>query len=685
MLDEHKSYGGSTCCSTEINSDQGASSDPTSPNYAPRLVPPKHKRANSWPLSPNDLNKQSSFIKNLVAERNILNYITIEPVTFLAVFALFIELPSLQDLVYTKICIDTISTNDFIQTSQGSQIITNQLLYSQTDLPTNFTNHDPSSVVNLPNLNGRIKDIVNKNDNDHDSFTLDDDHYNEMIFLCDKTTKTNFSAHYRNQIESKQQTFWLIFQLTISILCALTAPFWGSISDRVGRLMPIHVALGCTCLANCVHLFAGILISTGHNSFYSLQWLYVPAVIIGLSGGQAVILINSFSFISDITSVESRSKRILVLEIIQNIAHTIAWLLSKYIMGLSLSGELQLIWFNRHFVAFVTCIISYLIGFLYSHLSLKRRRIHMFLNNFEREQLEYAASNETISTNVLDLYKKSPMLRAQSPETRLQPSSTVGIAINVGPNETCNATNTAHAIATNGMSNSVETLEADNVPLCSVLWTLEHYYQTLKTLTKKRDSRTVILLLLLCGFISYTYLSITLSLLYIHLRTEPFNFTTRDYANWMLRVSLLQGLSLIGLSVCMKLVKSWNIPDPLVASLGFLSKCLGLATIGFSQSAQLIHWVPLMLIFSEFTMPPIRSLISKLVVKEELGKIYSCQSALSSFCIVVSNVTFYIAWQSVGQQLFYRICFFGVAILHLSGALVMIYIYTRLRQRSIIV
>lgn len=637
-----------TCNSSQNNCDRLSQSNSTTN----RQIPPRRLP---------QLNDQSTFVRSLTTTRSSIPYVTIEPVTFLSVLALFIEFPSLQDLLYTKICLQYFPEPDSDDIKMNPSINYTSISAFTRQSRHQLNTNDSTNYQLLMYNNAR-------NDDNYETLV-------SRIRICDQSDKTSLNQNIRIQIEIEQQTCWLIFQITIGFLCALTAPFWGGVSDKIGRLLPLNLAILSAILANGVYLIAGVLICIDKHELFPMGCFYITAVLIGLSGGQAVVLVNSFGFISDITSNESRSKRIVVLETIQNIAHTCGWLLSRIVTTLPIfikKGSSSF-YKNRHIEAFSLSMTLNILAILYSIISLRHHKFHRFLNNFEREQQAAATQNSPIDTISESITRTHDVNSEQTTNSRVFRVSYHGEA----------RMRSLQSNGQNDLDSSLEALEPHR-PCWKSVWTFEHYRQTFVTLTKSRDSRCTILLLILCGFISYTYLTITLSLLYIYLTASPFKFETASYSIWNMINSILQGATLIGLSISMKLIKRWDLPDPLIGSLGFLSKALGLLAIGLAKTDKMIYWISLILIFSELTMPPIRSLLSKLVVKDEIGKVFACLSALTSICIVSSNVIFYVAWKSLRQENFYRLIFIGVASLHFGCFVIMLYIHNQLRNRAFI-
>lgn len=615
------------------------------------------------------------------APKKFFNYVTIEPLAFLAILALYIEFPSIQDLIYTKICLQVVAghpnlTSIYRLRAMSSANIAQSL--SDTTLRPNIIDFSisPLSATNFTQIvlptYGRIKP-ANSSANDLQQvnpatnalpteYLGDNDSYDHL--LCDRLNKTAIPKDIRQKIADGDSLFWFKYQVIICLLCTLSSPYWGGMSDRIGRLIPLNVPIVMSVLSNLISLIFGLLISMNSHTLFRVEWLYLGAVMVGISGGQAVVIINSFSFISDNSSSESRSKRVAVLESVIYLSHSFGFYITKYIMSLGLASPTHP-WFNRHFVAFTSCILLNLICVLYSIIKLRHHKFHRFLNNFEREQREasdfssaggnFSRINTTVSSNGCDAGMSSTdRLRELTSST---PDDLDGPIVRA--DRSWNSWNT--------------------------LLTFKYYKETYETTTKPRESRSMILLLLLCGFISAMCLTSLMSLLYIYLHMDPFNWTTSQYSSWNSITSITRGMALVGLTICMKFVASWNVPDPLVAAIGFLSKGAGLLMIALAQSSSVINWSLLVFIPSEFSMPPIRSLLSKLVVREEVGKIYSCLGAIQSICFLIGNIIFYLAYTSLELQNFFGLSFLIVGCFQFVAVFIMLIIYTTLRRKMLII
>lgn len=648
---------------------------------------------------PSDIARQIQFIESMSVKKRFFSHITVEPVAFLAILALYIEFPSIQDLIYTKICLQVVSNHPVNLAS--NRLLPHQLLNStqapvmlstlssstndesnpvrsnisqagvinfKVDSQMAYLNGSLSSTLAPPNSNGRIGSGENMNQihiQPLDTSYLLGNSPNAHL-LCDRMNKSAAPSSVRQEIADEVSLFWLKYQILVCLLCAISCPYWGGISDQVGRLIPMNTSILAAALSNVISLAFGMLISLNSHQLFRVEWLYIGGAMIGVAGGQAVLIVNAFGFLSDNTTSEARSKRVMVMESVIFVAHSVGFLASKYIMKLGLSS-IEKPWLNRHFVAFSACVLLNLLSFLYSICKLRHHKFHRFLNNFEREQQEATFANASSSTLAT---VDSRSNHANNGETGMVSSERLRELTASTPDD---------------LDGPIAKSDKRWSNTWSILFTLKYYSQTFDTATKERDSRSIILLLLLCGFFSAMSLATLMSLLYVYLKMDPFNWTTSQYSAWNSYGSMSRGVALIGLTICMRFIKGWNVPDALVAALGFLSKGAGLLMIALANSSAIVFWSLVALTPSEFSLPPIRSLLSKLVARDELGKVYSCLAAIQSICFLIGNVAFYLAYNTLDMQNFFQLSFIVVAGFQFAAVIIMLIVDTTLRRRVMII
>lgn len=635
--------------------------------------------------------RQTQFIRALSAPKGFINTVAIEPLAFLAIIAFCIEFPSTQDLIYTKVCLQLVSnepdstfaisnrvpilnrsvelnsTQQTIRDESPSKIFTNVTLELLDSFEGNLSQPLPK--------NGRIQQPTERQPNLQPQSYTNNLNFSRDFSLCYNMNRSVIPMRIRQEIADKNSYIWLKYQLIICFLCALSSPYWGGVSDRIGRIVPLNVPILMSTLSNLISLVFGLIISSQAYNQVRVEWLYLGAVLMGLSGGQAVVIVSAFSFISDNTISENRSKRITILESVIYLAHSLGFYLTKHLMSIDF-GSSSKPWLNRHFVAFSSSILLTIICILYSIMKLRHQKFHRFLNNFEREQQENFEVDSVFPSNSNCSLGTGGSMEKICPKNRVSSGTSV-VANSERPRELTLST-------PDDLDGPVARADKSWTDWGSIL-TFKYYKQTFVTATRRRMFRSLILSLLFCGFISAMSLASLLSLLYIYLHSDPFNWTTSQYSSWNSKSAITRGIALVSLTICMKFVKGWNVPDPIVAAIGFLSKGTGLIMIALAKSYTLIDWVLLAFVLSEFSMPPLRSLLSKLVAKEEVGKIYSCLAAMQSACFLVGNIVFYLAYTSLDLQNFFRLSFLIVGIFQYTAVIILLLTYNSLRHKAMLV
>ncbi|RWS23890.1 Proton-coupled folate transporter-like protein [Leptotrombidium deliense] len=170
---------------------------------------------------------------------------------------------------------------------------------------------------------------------------------------------------------------------------------------------------------------------------------------------------------------------------------------------------------------------------------------------------------------------------------------------------------------------------------------LDHFRKVMKTVFQKRDSaykRPKILLLMICGMISVIAIAAQTSILFPFLKNLGWESSLYGYYSGLM--NLVNGISLVVILplACKYLPHFFS--DAIIAIFGFCSKAAGLLLLGFSTSTALVFVTPIVFLFNEFTMPPIRSLLSKLVNDDEKGRIFAFLSACQNVAQFFGTLAF---------------------------------------------
>lgn len=100
-----------------------------------------------------------------------------------------------------------------------------------------------------------------------------------------------------------QNTFNYYQSLMASILPLLVILFAGSISDQYGRKLPMVTVLGGFVM------FAVIYIITALNPLWPVEVLYAATIAVNATGSWVVFNMAVYSYLADITTTETRTKR----------------------------------------------------------------------------------------------------------------------------------------------------------------------------------------------------------------------------------------------------------------------------------------------------------------------------------------------------------------------------------------
>ncbi len=100
-----------------------------------------------------------------------------------------------------------------------------------------------------------------------------------------------------------QNTFNYYQRLLGSLLPVLVILFAGSISDHYGRKLPMAIVLGGYVV------FALVYVATAINPSWPVEVLFAASVMLSLTGTWCVFQMAVYSYLTDITTIETRTKR----------------------------------------------------------------------------------------------------------------------------------------------------------------------------------------------------------------------------------------------------------------------------------------------------------------------------------------------------------------------------------------
>ncbi|CAD5117306.1 DgyrCDS6093 [Dimorphilus gyrociliatus] len=172
------------------------------------------------------------------------------------------------------------------------------------------------------------------------------------------------------QRNASMKMFWLnLSMMGPSIVATL---FYSSYSDSIGRKLPLCLPI----FGLAVHYISMFLVT--HFSA-DIRWLYIPFLFEGCMGGSVTFIAAAFSHLSDRTTTEQRSFRIIVMDFCMGFTSALMNLLSGYIIeGLTYSYTFLLL-----FAISVLCLI-YSLVFISETIKRESEAKHKIWKNIKR-------------------------------------------------------------------------------------------------------------------------------------------------------------------------------------------------------------------------------------------------------------------------------------------------------------
>lgn len=169
---------------------------------------------------------------------------------------------------------------------------------------------------------------------------------------------------------------------------------------------------------------------------------------------------------------------------------------------------------------------------------------------------------------------------------------------------------------------------------------LHHVMSMGRTVTRPRENnyRFVLILLLVSSLmLSYGTAAITyITMSFVQL--PPLRWDSTNYSFFHGQLIAVQGCAIVfGLPVCLRF---FRMKDTTSGFLGALSRFCGLFWMSIASRAWMMYFTVFVLSMSEFAMPSIRSIISKIVGPNEKAQVFAFMSALQSFAFMTGSLLF---------------------------------------------
>ncbi len=141
-----------------------------------------------------------------------------------------------------------------------------------------------------------------------------------------------------------QNNFSYYQSLTASLLPVLIILFAGSISDQYGRKLPMIVVLGGFVV------YASIYIIMILNPSWPVEVLYAASIAVNATGSWVVFNMAVYSYLADITAIETRTKRM-------------GWMDAIWYMGGPI-GTMMGVWLYRSYGYIAVFAVSAVLWFI---------------------------------------------------------------------------------------------------------------------------------------------------------------------------------------------------------------------------------------------------------------------------------------------------------------------------------
>ncbi|ODM92375.1 Proton-coupled folate transporter [Orchesella cincta] len=166
-----------------------------------------------------------------------------------------------------------------------------------------------------------------------------------------------------------------------------------------------------------------------------------------------------------------------------------------------------------------------------------------------------------------------------------------------------------------------------------------HCLSAVKTVVKKRENgkRTYLILSLLAGFMFMVITAGEMDVAYLFARAEPLKWNYQTYSYYF---GFKYGFGAFVLVLAMPLFQRMGVEDSTLAILGIISRMAALVIYGLSVNTYMAFSVPLVAVFSVFTIPATRSLLSKLVNQDEQGKMFAFVAMMEDLCTLSASLIF---------------------------------------------
>lgn len=181
----------------------------------------------------------------------------------------------------------------------------------------------------------------------------------------------------------------------------------------------------------------------------------------------------------------------------------------------------------------------------------------------------------------------------------------------------------------------------DRVPglnICIKLFSGRHVVDMISTVFRPREDyrRSFIILSLIATLLVYYGLTVQIVLLYLYVTSEPLKWNQDFFSYFSAENFAVSGSALLlGLPVAYHFFK---MRDTTAAIMGISSRMAGLIFLGLARSDRMMFICPVFFIFSDYSIPALRSILSKLVNADETGKLFAFMASLQNISFLTGTL-----------------------------------------------
>lgn len=216
---------------------------------------------------------------------------------------------------------------------------------------------------------------------------------------------------------------------------------------------------------------------------------------------------------------------------------------------------------------------------------------------------------------------------------------------------------------------------------CKNLFSLKHFKATLTTCFRKREhnERKYIILLLLSMALYFFGVGGEADVTYLFLKDEPLLWKYSTYSYFSGMNQALRSVTLLFLMPWLKM--RFEILDTTTGLLGIMSCILSAGFLGLSNTTEMAFCVPLISALQGFFVASMRSLLTKLLSKNEHGQMFALVAVMENFCYLMASTVFNSLYP-VTRNFFHGFVFILVALLEICPMITVICLRRPLRPFS---